>query len=476
MKRKIILDISASSVQVFINQICGILIFYILSKYISKSIFGEISWCLAVLMLSFAVLGFGMDQVIVRKTAAGNEASHLASLYSLHLLLTGVFFLTLLWLIKVFTGGAASTTTTLFLLATGQFLIFLSMPFKQIANGKELFRPLLAMSVIANILKVAGLLILAKINRLSLHSFIGLYICASAIELMTCFYIGRRFLNLRPRLSFHLKQYRALIRESLPQLGVIVCNAGIARFDWVLLGLISTTSILAEYSFAYKAFEVSTLPLFIIAPLLLPRITRWFHRDPGDAMNKRNHSLITLVRFEVILACLGSLVLNIIWSPFVDSITNNKYGSVNQHTILVLSACVPFLYVNNVLWSINFAQNQMKLILSVFTVTFLITCGGDLILIPFFHAEGAAFAYFIAIGAQTIHFLRKTHLENAGRIQYYLFLGIGSALVSGFLATYASSILWLQVLISVSIYLFILVLSRQLRFNDLFRLKRIVWA
>lgn len=118
----------------------------------------------------------------------------------------------------------------------------------------------------------------------------------------------------------------------------------------------------------------------------------------------------------------------------------------------------------------------MKLILSVFAVTFLITCGGDLILIPFFHAEGAAFAYFIAIGVQTIHFLSKTQLENAGRIHYYLFLGIGTALASGFLASFASGILWMQVLISVSIYLFILVLSRQIRFTDLFRLKRMVWA
>lgn len=476
MKRKIIHDISASSVQVFTNQICGILIFYILSKYISKSIFGEISWCLAVLMLSFAVLGFGIDQVIVRKTAAGKESYKLASLYSFHLILTGVFFLVLLWLIKIFGGESTSRATTLFLLAAGQFLIFLSMPFKQIANGKELFRPLLAMSIGANIFKVAGLLILANVNRLNLDSFIDLYISASAIELMICLYVGRRSLNLRPRLSFDLKQYKILVKESLPQLGVIICNAGIARFDWVLLGLISTTTILAEYSFAYKAFEISTLPLLIIAPLLLPRITRWFQQDTEEAMNKKNHYLVTLVRFEVILACLGSLVLNIIWSPFVDSITNNKYGIINQHTILILSACVPFLYVNNVLWSINFARNQMKLILSVFTVTFLISCGGDLILIPFFHAAGAAFAYFIAIAAQTVHFLRKTHLENAGRIQYYLFLGIGTALVSGFLATYVSSILWIQVLISVSIYLFILVLSRQLRFTDLFRIKRIVWA
>lgn len=474
MKRKIIHDISASSVQVFINQISGVVVFYILSKYISKSIFGEISWSVALLMLSFAVLGFGIDQVVVKKTATGNDISKMAGIYSLHIVLTGIFLLSLIWLITALTGDLSSRSSTLFLLAVGQFLLFLSLPFKQIANGKEAFQSLLCMSVGANIGKVTGVLILASINRLTLNSFILVYISASAIELLICLFISWRALQLRPLLSFNLKQYKALIKESLPQLGVIICNAGIARFDWILLGIISTTSILAEYSFAYKVFEMSTLPLLIIAPLLLPRITKWFHLNSGRDMSRKNENLITLAKFEVILSCLGSLVLNIIWTPFVDNITNNKYGNVNQYSILILSACVPFLYVNNILWSINFARNQMKLILSIFITTFLITCCGDLLLIPFFHAEGAAIAYFIAITIQTVQFLKKTQLENLSKILHYLLLGIGSAMISGILAKYTSSTTGMQILISVALYLFIIVFSRQIRFTDFFRIKKMI--
>ncbi len=57
MKKKIIHDISASSLQVIINQFSGVLVFFILSAYFTKNEFGEINWSLAVLMVAFAILG-----------------------------------------------------------------------------------------------------------------------------------------------------------------------------------------------------------------------------------------------------------------------------------------------------------------------------------------------------------------------------------------------------------------------------------
>ncbi len=62
MKRKVIRDISLNSVQVIINQLCGLVIFYILSVNLMKSDFGEINWSLAILLTMFNVLSFGIDQ------------------------------------------------------------------------------------------------------------------------------------------------------------------------------------------------------------------------------------------------------------------------------------------------------------------------------------------------------------------------------------------------------------------------------
>jgi hypothetical protein len=44
MKKKLLHDISANTLQVIINQLCGLVIFYILSAQLTKNDFGEINW------------------------------------------------------------------------------------------------------------------------------------------------------------------------------------------------------------------------------------------------------------------------------------------------------------------------------------------------------------------------------------------------------------------------------------------------
>src|SRR5271170_5659822 len=128
MKRKIIHDISASSLQVIINQLSAIVIFYLLSRYFTKNNFGDINWSLAVLMIIFPILGCGIDQLTVRKIAAGNEASSVVKIYLFHVLFTGLLFTTLLFSVKFFSGLFFPRLNLLMLLAIGQLFIFISIP------------------------------------------------------------------------------------------------------------------------------------------------------------------------------------------------------------------------------------------------------------------------------------------------------------------------------------------------------------
>ena len=470
MKNKFFRDISASSLQVIITQLSGLIIFYITSKWLDKKIFGELNWSLALLMVSFAVLGCGIDQIAVRKTAAGNNVSDLLKAYLFHVIATGFLFIGILLIIRACSNAFREQFNLLLLLGIGQFFIFVSLPFKQIANGKEQFPLLLIMSTMANMFKVTALFVLAYMGHTGLWYFAFIYTIAAAIELATCFYLGKRSLQLSISIKTSARKYKQLIRESLPQLGVTIVTSAIARFDWILLGLISTSVILAEYSFAYKAFELSTLPLLIIAPLLLPRITKLFTLPDGQP-DQQKEQLFTLSRLEIALSCLLSLILTIGWSPLIDGITNNKYGVVNIHTIIILSCAVPFLYVNNILWAVNFAQKRMKFIVVVFFVSFLITCAGDLLLIPFFRGEGAAIAYLAAVIIQTIHFTARTQIEKLTRIWICLFLSGGSALLTGFLVKYISGNAWIQAFTAVAIYILLICFFKQLKFSDRMILK-----
>ena len=83
-KNRFTRNISANTLQLLINQFFGLVIFYALSRGLSKELFGQVNWSLAVLLTVFGVLGLGIDQVMVKKIAAG---------YNPRLFLIHIFFM-----------------------------------------------------------------------------------------------------------------------------------------------------------------------------------------------------------------------------------------------------------------------------------------------------------------------------------------------------------------------------------------------
>lgn len=475
MKNKILKDISASAVQIIFNQICGIAIFYILSKSFSKSIFGDVNWALAVLMVSFAIIGSGIDQVVVRKTARGDDTSQLMKVYFFHTTFSGTLLIIITSILALTIGNNIPRLQILSILGIGQIFTFISLPFKQIANGKQQFRALLFMSSTSNAIRVALLIAFSIANRVSINIFVCIYVGSAVVEFIVSAIIGRRYLSLPISMITNRQAYKKLVVESLPQLGVILCNAAIARIDWILLGLMCASGMLAEYSFAYKAFEMSTLPLLIVAPLILPRITSWLSDQHKTVSPTQQTWLMGLVRMELIIASFAALVLNIIWAPVVDLITDGKYGAVNSMTIVLLSCCLPLLYINNILWSVSFSQGRMRSILSIFTATFCVNLVANVCLIPVFAGRGAALAYLLAMTVQAVCFLKTTTVNISRSITWYFFMVMAVAGASGGIACYFSGAWGWRVTIASVCYFLTLFTGRQLTKQKLFVMSKLKW-
>jgi O-antigen/teichoic acid export membrane protein len=461
MKKKLLHDISASSLQVIINQCCGFVIFYILSAQLTKNDFGEINWTLAILLTTFGILSFGIDQIAIKKIAEGKNIQSTLSVYITHVLLSGGLVYALLFSGKFFFSNFYHNHQLLLLIAVGKLMVFFSTPFKQLATGLEKFRALLWMSVGSNILRSAALLVYAATQQLTLNSIIIIFITGDAIELVICLLITRYRLKIPLLLQWNRQHYSQLIKESLPQLGVAIFTSAIARIDWIFLGLLSSNIVLANYSFAYKIFEVATLPLLIIAPILIPRFTRLFQKSP--VAEKNSEQLFTLLRAEIIIASLASLVLNILWVPVIDIISNNKYGTVNSVNILILSASMPFIYFNNFLWTINFAKGQLKLIFYIFLTCFIVNAVATVLLIPAWGGEGAATAYLLSIILQSVLFLRRSGMAWSAAKILSLLLPPLFAAAAGVLMTYTFTPSWLILSSAVIIYLTALLFTKQIR-------------
>jgi O-antigen/teichoic acid export membrane protein len=251
-----------------------------------------------------------------------------------------------------------------------------------------------------------------------------------------------------------------LLKESLPQTGVVFFSAIMSRFDWILIGLIISNSKLAEYRFAYKIFEVSTLPQLIIAPIMTPLFTR-LHKSSENI----NH-IFFFLEWQIIIASLIALLLNVCWIPVIDFISNDRYGSVNSETIFLLSLSMPLLYFTNYLWTINFSKGNLKLIFFVMAVSFIINITGCSILIPILKNEGAAIAYFITVLTQLILYIQKKTWVFPKNRGYLLLLWPFAAIFSDFIAFRYSSHLFNRLSIAIGIYLTVVLISKKVSVNN----------
>jgi O-antigen/teichoic acid export membrane protein len=471
MSRKLVHDISATSLQVVINQLFGFAIFYTLSIFFSKNVFGEINWTLAVLLATFSILSFGIDQVIVKKIAAGEDPKLMLTLYCIHVVSAGILFYFFLLLLNLLYPAIFVKHYLLLFFGLGKLMIFFASPFKQLANGLEKYKSLFYMSVCSNVVRGTALIALAFFSALNITTLIIVFIAGDVVELLLSLFIAKKILKISWPANVNKKKYADLIRESLPQAGVVIFTSAIARFDWIILGILASDIALAEYSFAFRVFEISTLPLLIIAPVLIPRFTRIFQLT--NVMRKEVLTdFFVLLKFEIIIASLGILLINILWVPVIDFVTHGKYGSVNRYTIFILSCSMPFIYANNFLWSINFAQNRLKMIFNIFLITFLINVTGNIILIPLFGAEGAAITYLLAIVVQLILFWTKTEVPGLEKNKFIFLVpaaAIASAAVPSIILEQTSLIL----IASLVFFFFLLFFMKVLCRNDWLALKKI---
>ena len=470
MKSKLAHNLSVNTLQLVINQVFGLGIFYVLSTGLNKDSFGRINLVSALLLAVFNILSFGIDQLVVKKIAAGANAPAVLSLYVFHVIVTGIVFYGLLILTSVFFKQSHNLLGLLLLIGSGKLMLFFAMPFKQAANGLERFKLLAYMSVMSNLVRCCGLLVLALTHRLSIHNIVAVFITGDGLELVTCIFLFRRATNIRVNLKWNKAGYFTLLREALPQTGVVLITSALARFDWLFIGFMVSAVKLAEYSFAYKVFELSTLPLLAIAPLLIPRFTKMVQQK-----NIPVKELKLLLRGEIIIAVFAGLLLNMLWGSLIDLITKGKYGAVNSHTIFILSLCMPLLYLNNFLWTIYFAQGRLKMILTSFILTFSVNVAGDVLLIPYFKNEGAAIAFFASCVVQAIYYLKKNTVPGLTLLWQSLVVCTLCAAISGFTAKLIFPLSAYSIPLAILIFFISLFISRQLSIRDGKNIRRLLF-
>src|SRR5258706_8221611 len=122
MTRKLLKDVSASAIQVLVNQVLGLVVFLITSVYLPKEIYGELNWSIAVLTFATTILSLRLEQIVVKRSAAEQDSSKIMTLFTLHVLLSGTGFYLLLFLLSYIFPSFFTAHNLLLIVAISQLL------------------------------------------------------------------------------------------------------------------------------------------------------------------------------------------------------------------------------------------------------------------------------------------------------------------------------------------------------------------
>lgn len=409
--KRFLKDVSASTVQIGVTQIANLVIFYLISKYISKEDFGFYNWSVALCTTLITILSFGMDLVYVKRVASGYKRSETISIHFFHSLLSGGILITIASIILFFFPDAVESKVIFLLVLINQVCFNVSNSVKLCLNGFEKFQYLAVIALIANVFKVLFIVALFAMHQFTMEFIIYSFIVNYIIEFSIGYYLAGKTLRYFIKPVLNLKEYKNLIVESLPQLGTVLFDSALARLDWILMGVLATSVKTAEYAFAFKIFEVSKIPYLIIAPILLTRFSRLF-KEGAEIGAGENYKLDNLYRTEMFISILIPIVAVVVWVDFFDLITDNKYGKVNELTYIILAGCIPLHYATNFLWTMAFTQGQLKTIFVITALTSGVNIALNILFITYWGAEGAASAFLISTILQIILYLKLTKQDK----------------------------------------------------------------
>lgn len=466
---KLFRDLSANTIQTGITQLAGLIIFYFMSKYLPKSDFGEYGWSTAVGSTVIAIGSLGLDLVLVKRIAAGRDALLMAGIHFFHTLAIGILTIIGLWSIHLFYPAFQAAHPLLLFIVLQLIVSNIANTFKFSLTGLERFKYLAIIACCFNLSKLAAICMLFFGKELSIINIVYGFLAASVLELLIAYYYLQR--TLKSRILPRLKRvvYKGFIIESLPQLGVVLFDSALARIDWILLGIFSTVSITAEYSFAYKFFELSKIPLLILAPVLLTRLTKLIQQRQ-EVSEEKQKSIQRFFDLEVFLSCFIPLIMVSCWSPLIDWVTDNKYGSSNETTFRILAICVPLHFIINFYWTVAFVNGRLKQIMYITIGVSLLNILLNILAIPKMGSLGAAYAFLFSTLIQMILYVRANQTSTLNPQIKKGFLVLLLAIASACFSLYTVSNPYVNIILTPALYLTSLLLfRRQFSLRELFR-------
>ena len=402
-------QILSAAFQTILPQVLGVFLFYFISKQVSKEIFGIFSWCNAVAYFLVVVAGLGLEQVVFRRLAAsGGTITWTARFLALQSFFTSCLLLGVLGLVA-FLFPQTYKAQLMYLFFASQALLWMAVPPRLLLNVQKRYLGYGFSSLAGNAVKIVLAALLTYFGKLNLYTIAGALLFGNALEWAGATLLARRLYH--RQLRIRRQAVRLLIQESLPQYVAVLLDALLARIDWILLGLLLTNSAVAEYSFAYRAFEAERIPTVTVGALMLPLAARWLAggKIPEASVKERVQGLMLLIPAVASSVAVAATAL---WPAIIGGLMKSEYGAASWAAFALLNASLLLHFAINLLWTQVFAGRQYRAIIRITALTAFVNLGANFILIPLLGTIGAAISFVAASALQLVLYVRQA--QNLG--------------------------------------------------------------
>lgn len=343
-----------------------------------SELFGEYTKALALIAIGFTAIDFGLNAHAVRSMRGSASAKRqvLASTILARLILALIAIITLNLIVQILPGRYSGQVKSVFWLGS---LAILFQGFYTSANvwfqrHLEYWRGSLAIifaTILGTTLTIYYLFTSPTLHHLLLAFTLGYFVMGATSLLLLRSNLPRRF-SFTSALS-HLK-------KSLLLGGILILSVIASKLDIIILGIFRNSSIVGEYGFAYRVFDVAIiLPVFVmntVYPMMV-----------GASTKKKSSLISSSLKSLTLVGILGALILYPL-APLIHLVKPGLNLSVSTFRILILF--LPLFYASApLMWQLIEAK-QEKSLLALYFLAALLNTFLNLVFVPHYGATASA--------------------------------------------------------------------------------------
>jgi len=392
--RKIMKNFVWLLLQLGITRLFGFFFALILARDLRQNDFGIYTYAISLTGIILVIADLGLSSLVFREISRQREkaAEIFSRAFAAKLPLTlGVLILfSIVFLCTHAPGGRLAVLAIAAAFFAQNLAGFFSMPFK----ATEQMQFLAIGDFVFKLLLISGVWIILRFTSDLLPVGIAYAACGFIYALFYVVLYVRyfSFARISKGLSGFLANSAFQIRNSAPMalaglIMVVYINADILMIKWfkgeVVTGL---------YGVSYNFYLGLALAASILVQSMLPRLSYSIENRQLDVSASLLRGAVKLLFIFSVPLALGSFLLSDQLVPFFYGA--RYMGSVSAFRIFMVA--IVFTYFNLLLGNVLFAERKQNEINVIYFITIVINVLFNLILIPRFSLNGAAFATLVA--------------------------------------------------------------------------------